>query len=93
MNYVSEVQNSCLFYNCLIGNPSSHLHLGFKGRSDPETDLESQEDFKRQKYKGRGSTKSRLGGGEVIRCSENKQQSCFTGNEIITRKAANVRFK
>lgn len=39
---------NCIFYNYLISNPSRILHLGFKGRSDPEIDLESKEDFHRQ---------------------------------------------
>ena len=38
-----------IFYSYLISNPSRILHLGFKGRSDPEIDLESKEDFHRQK--------------------------------------------
>lgn len=40
---------NCIFYSYLISNPSRILHLGFKGRSDPEIDLESKEDFHRQK--------------------------------------------
>ena len=40
---------NCIFYSYLISNPSRILHLGFKGRSDSEIDLESKEDFHRQK--------------------------------------------
>ena len=38
-----------IFCSYLISNPSRILHLGFKGRSDPDIHLESKEDFHRQK--------------------------------------------
>lgn len=44
-----------IFYSCLISNPSRILHLS-SGRSDPEIDLESKEDFT-----GRRPRKSRVG--------------------------------
>lgn len=48
-----------IFYSYLISNSSRILHLGFKGRSDPEIDLESKEDFHRQKAQEEQSREAR----------------------------------